>query len=251
MRTSLLLILGLVVLVGQAATAGGRTPSFRVNGATHLAQIGLLGRVHLDYDVRSLGAAGVHVVVHRWPLATPNAGPDLEWRFWSPAGPREVRFGNLPVGVYRVLAVAVDAQGEPMALPSVPVYVEYGGRRAWQGMQRDVDLRAEAPPFAGVGVWYVPAEDMPRVEVSPATSVVKPGQEVLLQATVRNLAADSPVEWTLEGPGELEPLPDGQARYRAPGGDSNRVARIHCQVPGTGATGGGATVLVTSVEVGP
>ncbi len=251
MRSSLAVALGLVLLLSLEVAAGARTPPAHVNGATHLAQIGFKGRVRLSYDVRPLGAAGVLVLVHRWPLADPAAPADLEWRFWTPRDTREVRFNHLPIGVYRVVTVALDAQGRPLALPSVPVYVEYGGRRAWRGMQRDVDLRAEPPPFAGVGVSYVPAEDQARVELSPATSVVKPGQEIVLRATLRNLATDVPVEWVLEGPGGLEPLPDGQARYKAPEGDSNQVARVRCLVPGTATIEGGATILVTAVEVEP
>ncbi len=249
MRAGFLAVLGFLVLLSQGATAAPRTPSAQVNGAEHLAQVGQMGRIRLTYDVRALGAAGVRVLVHRWPLRRPDAPPDREWRFWTAVGPQDVRFDHLPVGVYRVVTVALDLQGNEIARQSYPVFVEYGGRRAWDGMQQDVDLRAEPPPFAGVGVTYVPAEDQPRVELSPATSVVKPGQEVHLRAVVRNMAPGTQVEWELDGPGDLETQPDGQAKYKAPNEDSNQIARIRCYVPGTAATEGGATVLVTPIEV--
>ncbi len=251
MPARILLFAGLLLYLGLEAQAAPRTPSALVNGSDHLAQVGRMGPVRLSYDVRALGASGVRVLVHRWPLKGADDPPALEWCFQQPKGTPLVRFHSLPVGVYRVLAIALDAQGREVGRPSYPVYVEYGGPRAWEGMNRDLDLRAEPPPLAGVGASYVASEDLPRVELSPATSVLKPGQEVVLRARVRNLPLETPLSWHLDGPGDLEVLEDGQARYTAPGSSKNQIARIRCEAPGTAAQSGGATVLTTSVPIEP
>jgi len=251
MQVRTLLIAGLLLCLGLQALAAPRTPAALVNGSDHLAQVGRMGPVRLSYDVRGLGASGVRVLAHRWPFKGPEDPPALEWRFEQPAGTPLVRFHSLPIGVYRVVAIALDAQGNEVARQSYPVYVEYGGPRAWEGMNRDLDLRAEPPPLAGVGASYVASEDLPRIELSPATSVLKPGQEVLLRARARNLDQESPLRWHLEGPGRLEVLEDGQAKYTAPGGSKNQIARVRCEAPGTAAQPGGATVLTTSVQIDP
>lgn len=246
-----LLLIGLLLGLGTEALAVPRTPSARVNGSDHLTQVARMGPVRLTYDVRALGASGVRVLVHRWPMKNNQDAPALEFRFQEPRGNPQVRFHSLPIGVYRVVAIALDAQGGDLGRESYPVYVEYGGPRAWDGMRRDLDLRAEPPPLAGAGASYVAAEDLPRIELSPATSVLKPGQEVLFHARIRNLDSQTRLSWHLEGPGSLKVLEDGQARYTAPGGSKNQIARIRCEAPGTAATPGGATVLVTQVQIEP
>ena len=250
MRARILAVLAILVWAsGLQAAALPRTPSALVNGSDHLAQVGEMGPVRLTFDVRAMGAAGVHILVHRWPLKRPDAPPDREWRFQTPVGPQDVKFNHLALGVYRVVAVALDAQGQEIGSQSYPVFVEYGGPRAWDGMQRDPDLRAGPPPLAGVGFSYVAPESMPRVEVQPVTCVLKPGQEVTFQAQVRNMPGETRVDWELQGPGELQVLPEGKALYRAPGQETNQVARIRCFVPDTGAQDGAATVLVTPVQL--
>lgn len=250
MRARIFLALALLLLGAAGATAAPRTPSALVNGSGHLAQVAEMGPVRLTWDVRALGAAGVRVTVRRWPLRGPDAPPDREWRFSSPVGPGDVRFDHLPRAIYCVVAIALDAGGGEIGSESLPVFVEYGGWRAWNGVRQDVDLRAGAPPLAGVGGSYVPAEELPRVDLSPATAVLGPNKEIELRAVVRNMPEGTDVEWELEGPGDLERLPDRRAKYTAPEEESNQIARIRCYVPDTGAAEGRATVLVTPVQVG-
>ena len=251
MSARILLCAGLLLCLGLQAQATPRTPSALVNGSDHLAQVARKGPVRLSYDVRALGASGVRVLVHRWPLQKADDPPVLEWCFQQPVGNPLVRFHSLPIGVYRVRAIALDAQGHEMGRPSYPVYVEYGGPRAWDGMVRDLDLRAEPPPLAGVGVSYVASEDLPRVELSPATSVLKPGQEVVLRARVYNLPPETRLSWHLDGPGDLKVLEEGQASYTAPDSSKNQITRIRCEVPGPAAQPGRATVLTTSAPLEP
>lgn len=248
-----LAVMALLVL-GGFPVAGAplpRTPAALVDGSGGLAQVGEGARVRLSWDVRALGASGVRVRLHRWPLRRPDAHPDLEFTFEAPAGQQVVKFQGLDRGVYRVQTVALGPSGTEVGGPSFPVYVEYGGWRAWDGMDREQDLRADPPPLAGVGASYVPREDLPALELSPTTGVVKPSGEVVLRATLRNMPEDTSLEWELEGPGDLDPSKDGrEAKYTAPEGGANEVARVRVFAPGTAAADGRATLLVTPVKVG-
>lgn len=240
-------LLCLLLLIARAEAAP-RTPSALVNGSGRLAQIGECGPMELTFDVRELGAAGVRVMLQRIPVR-PDAEPAREWRFPVDHGVRTVKTNGLDVGIYQVVAVALDASGADLGGESFPIYVEYGGLRAWDGLLLLEDLRAAPPPFAGVGASYVPRMDMPRVELTPATSVLKPGGRLELRAAVRNMPLDSDVEWHLDGPGELEVLEPSRARYTAPDGPDNEIVRVRASVPSKAAEEGHATILVTPVKV--
>lgn len=245
MRT--ITVLALLALMASAALAAPRTPSALVNGAERMAQVYENGPTELTFDVRSIGGAGIRVRLERWPFK-PEVAPAREWRFDVDHGARKVKLNGLPIGIYRAVAVALDASGADLGAPSFPIYVEYGGWRAWDGVALEPDLRAGPPPFAGVGASYVPPVDLPRVDLAPATSVLKPGAEVELRATVRNLPADTEVRWVLDGPGSLD-VDGARAKYTAPDTPDNEVARITVSCPGKIAGEGHATVLVTSVKL--
>lgn len=241
-------ILALLALLVSGAQAAPRTPAALVNGADRMAQVGESGPVELTFDVRSIGGAGVRVMVQRWPFKQP---PAREWRFEADHGAQSVKMNGLPLGIYRVVAVATDSTGADMGGESFPIYVEYGGWRAWDGVALEEDLRAEPPPFAGVGASYIPRIDLPRVDLQPATTVLKPGAELQMRAIVRNLPSDTPVEWILEGPGDLEVLDPWHAKYTAPDTYDNEVARVRATIPSKNAEEGHATILVTSLKVDP
>lgn len=245
MRT--ITVLALLALMASVALAAPRTPSAQVNGADRMAQVAEDGPTELTFDVRPIGGAGIRVSLERWPFK-PDVAPAREWRFQVDHGARQVKLNGLPIGVYRAVAVALDATGADMGAPSFPIYVEYGGWRAWDGVALEPDLRAGPPPFAGVGASYVPPIDLPRVDLTPSTSVVKPGAELELRATVRNLPSDTEVRWVLDGPGSLD-VDGTSAKYTAPDTYENQVARIRVFCPDKVAEEGHATVLVTSVKL--
>lgn len=99
-----------------------------------------------------------------------------------------------------------------------------------------------------MGASYVPPIDLPRVDLTPSTAVLKPGAEVELRATVRNLPSDTQVRWVLDGPGSLD-VDGTSAKYTAPDTYENEVARIRVFCPDKVADEGHATVLVTSVKL--
>lgn len=216
----------------------------QVNGKLTLAQVGEKGRIRVEYDARPVGGERVRLEAFRF-LPGGEVRRVKHWETDDARGTLQIDSGELEIGIYALTATALDLLGEPLAGPSIPVSIEYGGWKAWRGLQGEEDLRGEPPPFAGVGGSFPPPGADPHLHLEPPTAVLRPGQEVEFQALLEGVPEGEEVDWELEGEGDLQVLPGNRARFRAPSTEGNRVVRLRAAGRVHSWLQGRATLIVT------
>lgn len=224
------------------------TPDVLVNRKLTIAQVGEKGRVYVDFDVRPVGGTGIEIRLWR---AGQRPEEDVPFRTWKlgEQGHERLDFNDLPRGIYRLVGVALGADGQPLAQPSRLVHIEYGGPRAWDTFlpPPNRDLRASGPAFEGANVYYT--RELPGLNLSPATLVLNPRQEAEITAELVSPELEGKeIEWELVGSGDLE-AQGLKARYRAPDEAlGNQLIQIRCFVKNQPQIRGTTAVLVTDMK---
>ncbi|MBI3927757.1 MAG: hypothetical protein HY319_19610, partial [Armatimonadetes bacterium] len=213
----------LILLLLAGPLAGGelpRTPVFMVNQKIKLAQVGEKGRVFVDYDVSAVGAQGLKLYLYHHSESSPRK----EWHFTAPRGRERVSLNDMPVAVYRMVGVAVDAQGDPIARPAL-VHVEYGGWRAWEEFEA-AERGGPPPPLSEIA----PSEQQRQQEgqtlsISPVSAVLKPHDTVEFETRLQGFPAGEEIGWRVED-GDWEESGPGKLLFVAPEVVGSRLIRI-------------------------
>ncbi|MGE0492699.1 MAG: hypothetical protein AB7S38_26035 [Vulcanimicrobiota bacterium] len=245
MRRSLLFLLLLSCLAGAETSYRFDTPPIMVNQKITLAQVGEKGRVHIQYDVRRIGAAGLKVYLYRHD-DDPKGEPLKTWHFTHPEGRERISLNDLPVSVYFVWGQAVDEAGEPVATPTRMTTVEYGGWRAWEEFQQPESANDQAPAFTEMPVkTNIQGRDV-QVIVSPAAVLLNPKEKVEFRVFFQGLPETDKVEWKLEGPGNLTKTEGNTIIYEAPDLVGSKMFRLRAISERHPEIEGGASILVTT-----
>lgn len=241
----------LVLSVLAAASAqGATTPAVMLNGKLKLAQVGEKGRIHAEYDVRSLGASGLKLYLFRHD-EDPTGPPRKEWHFTQPAGRERISLNDQEIAVYRVWAQAVDEGGQPVAAPSPLVWIEYGGWRAWEAYENpEPDLTAVPPAFSEVPTQVSLSGRDVAVVVVPQAVVLRPNEAVEFQVVLKGLPENDAVTWKVEGEGWLQPSEQGKSRmiYVAPDVQGTKMFRVTATSERDPSIQGTASILVSSMR---
>lgn len=243
-------ILLIAMLSGLPLLAEGEpvTPGITLNKAYGQARLADQQRCIVEYDVRSVGGAGILLFI--WGPKDPPEQPRRVWRFDKPHDSRQLSMNDLPLSLYALRCVAIDREGKPVALPSPFIALEYGGWKAWRDVQPDT--AAQPGTFADAGrLTPENMEDRPEVVVLPGANVCGYGKSIVLTAAIKNLPSDEQVHWEVDGEGSLKVINQGQAVFTAPGdmvGQSlSRVIARSRRYPDVYGT---ASVLITDVKEG-
>lgn len=182
-----------------------------------LCEVNHGGRVVLKYDVRRLGGSGIKIQLY------PGKGKDYqklfkEYRFDGPVGTAKLDLHGVPILVYRVQGVAIDGQGQELRGGEAPVYLCWGGGRAWRAFDNPVRYDPEsgekAPPFQKATV--ANATDQPSIEFDPPGLVLNGGQAQQIDAVLHNVRIDEALDWKMEGDGDFKVISNRRAVYAAP-----------------------------------
>ncbi len=244
----LALALLFVYLGHQPVQAAPQTPPVYINGKFRLVELARSQRAVLSYDLRSIG--GQHLTVDCYSQDARLGDPALaSWRFDGSHGEVRLSFNEFPLAVYTLRAYASDANGNPLALPAPLIHVEYGGWRAWEQFQPPVEKVEETPDgFPRVEVAIDRRNRDVGISIHPMASVLRPGEEVLLQAAFRNLEPER-LTWTLDGEGTLEMVDENTYRYRAPAElGQPKMFRVRAQSVSSPDLQTGASILVTDFD---
>lgn len=237
----------LVLLLSLPLWAVGEpiTPNIRLNKSTGQVVVADQQVVILEYDVRPVGGSGIYLFC--WGQR--DLQPVRTWRFDKPADALPLNIQDLPLSVYRFRAVAIDAAGKAVALPSPFMAMEYGGWKARVDTQPNV--ASEPPAFSDAGrALPENMRDRPEITILPPANMCGYGKSIVLTAAIKNLPKDEQVTWELEGEGTLKPVNAGQAVYTAPLEAHQALCLVRLRshrYPDVQAT---ATVLITEVKEG-
>lgn len=245
MRRCLLFVLLLSCLAGAESTYRFITPPIWVNQKITLAQVGEKGRIHITYDVRRIGAAGLKLYLYRHD-DDPEGEPLRSWHFTHDNGRERISLNDLPISVYFVWGQAVDEAGEPVASPTRVTAIEYGGWRAWEQFKKPEDPNDQAPAFSDVPVkTSLQGRDV-QVVVSPAAVLLNPKETIEFRVFFQGLPEDDKVEWKLEGPGNLTKGEGNNVIYEAPEVVGTKMLRLRAISERHPEIEGGASILVTT-----
>ncbi len=237
----------ILTLLVMAAASAQTTPTFLINGKHTVAQVGEKGRIHVDYDVSRLGAAGfkLYLFHHRDEL---TGEPKKSWHFPVPQGRERITFNDLPIAVYRLWGEAVDAEGKAVANPSKVVHVEYGGWLAWEEFDQspNADTIKPAPVFSEMPVKTRLDGQGVQVLVSPAAVVLNPSEQIEFKALFQGLPPTDKVRWEMDGKGDLVVTENNTAVYTAPDQLGSALYRVKAFSERHPEIFGGASILVTN-----
>lgn len=243
---SILSFLVLVVLFSGARVGSETLPPFEINRKYTLVQVGEKGRVNMTYDVSPWGAAGLRIDVYP-EHAEPGSQPLRSWTYTGAKGAQRLPFNDMGIGVYRLQGILLDASGKQIAGGDRAVFLEYGGWKAWRAAQAG----AKDAPMKGVD--RPDGAENASLLLSPAGLVMNAGQSAEINAQLTGVKNPNSVElvWQLEGQGDLQPLSNLRANYRAEKeAPAGKVATIHVFVRNYPALKANLSVVITTVQRG-
>ena len=225
-------------------------PAFTLNDMVTLCEVNHGGRVVLKYDVRRLGGSGIKIQLY------PGKGKNYqtlfkEYRFDGPVGTARLDLHGVPILVYRVQGVALDAQGHELTGGETPVFLCWGGGRAWRSFDNptryDPENGGKAPPFLKATV--AKATEEPSIELDPPGVVLNGGQAQKIEAVFHNVRIDEVLDWKMEGEGDFKVLTNRSVVYAAPKdakvGKTATIKVASREHPEINAT---LTVIVTGIK---
>jgi hypothetical protein len=217
-------------------------PAFTLNDMVTLCEVNQGGRVVLKYDVRRLGGSGIKIQLY------PGRGENYqtlykEYCFDGPVGTAKLDLHGVPILVYRVQGIAIDA----------PVYLCWGGGRAWRAYDNpisfDPDRGRKAPPFMGATAGK--ATDQPSIELDPPGLVLNEGQAQQIDAVLHHVRIDEVLDWKMEGDGDFKVINNRSAVYAAPkGAKVGKTAVITVSSREHPELNAALTVIVTGIKSG-
>ena len=246
----LLLVCVFVLWLACAAIAQfDPPPPFEINRKITLAQVGHKGRITMNWDV-----SGYHAEAMRLDVYRERSAQKLElMKSWTVRGARGTErldfFKQMPIGVYRLHGIPLDAEGQPVPSSARPVYLEYGGLKAWRDYKGTTKDTSERVPFSQGSA---SSPEQPTLVVEPAGVVVNAGQSVGLTAQLKGFQKEEELVWKLEGQGDLEQVSNTQVVYRCDAeSTSGRVATIRVHVKNYPPMQANVSVVVTTATVRP
>jgi len=243
---SILSFLVVLVLFNGAQVGSETLPPFEINRKYTLVQVGEKGRVNMTYDVSAWGASGLRIDVYP-EHASADSKPLRSWTYNGAKGAQRLPFNDMGIGVYRLQGVLLDSTGKQMAGGDRAVFLEYGGWKAWraaQGGAKDAPMKGLDRPEGAENAALL---------LSPAGLVLNAGQAAEINAQLTGVKNPNSVElvWQLEGQGELQPLGNTRANYRADKEAPNgKVATIRVWVRNYPALKANLSVVITTVQRG-
>lgn len=250
-------------------------PRFKANGVYAQAEVIKEGHLQLEFDARRIpGCAQVQYYLYLLPpepiadepsgdtvselpatTSVRRAPPARQWQFATPLGRERVSFRGLPVGIYNLITVGLDASGQRVSAPSRPMLVQHGGEAAWQAfyLRKDTlrpELKGHTAPTFGKIRAPRPVASLPVLVMSPVNKVLKPGEQANFTARVSNTKEALQVRWVLVGPGKLLVSRDTlQATYTAPPEGEHR-ARLRCRLDDSEVEEQHANIIVSDIPEG-
>ncbi|MBQ7502744.1 hypothetical protein IJT93_08570 [bacterium] len=265
-----------------------KTPDYTLNGSRLNVEIGKRGKLRVSCDLRQIKAKALLLAAFHMPMLPGEEQAERIWLIKSDSPYSVVDMGELEVGVYQFLAVALDGEYKPAARPNLQrMMLSYGYKEALIDYKdRQFLLYGDISKPAAFGEIEIAdaAKELPLFKVVPATCVLKPGEKIeltaerLLSHEQRRLnrinkryggqdeRSSAKTEeqakssgksgktkpkrfcWSMYGQGRLVPVGDNKAVYYAPNFDA-AGAEISCWEEGDEAVVN-AHIYVTTLPIG-
>ena len=219
---------------------------FMLNDMVTICEVNHGGRVVLRYDVRHVGGQGLKLQLFLG-RGKNTEKPVREFVYKGSTGTHKLDLHGVPIAVYRVHGIPLGSNDELLAGGERPVYLCWGGGRAWRAFDKTtLDANGAKAPFQDA---KVDSKDSPTLEVDPPGVVVNQGEVTPIKAFLRGLPPAEELEWKLEGSGQLKVVDGRNALYQADpkaGLGRNAVIKITCK--GHPELRANVTVVVTGVR---
>ncbi len=274
-----------ILQLQQSSALRAATPSYFLDNSQGNIEIPEFRRLKVRYNLRRLGAQNLLLLAYHLPFL-PSEGQRAArgWILKGESGIKSIDLRGLPTGVYKVVAVALNGSYQPVAKPNLDrMNISYGGQEALIDYQdRQTILTKGRAPAMGFQEIEVadPVAELPLYKIVPATSVLKPGEKIVLSVELlptsqerrrqriharygsqalkeseeKNSAAPQKPEgprrfhWEMVGHGRLQVISDTSAIYYAPTFDMTG-AEIRCWEEGTDNVVT-ASMFVTTMPIG-
>lgn len=164
-----------------------KTPDYTLNQSRLNVEIAKRGKLRVACDLRQINAKALLLAAFHMPMLPGEEEASRIWLLKTDSTYNIIDMGELDVGVYQFLAVALDESCQPAASPNLQrMMLSYGFKEALLDYKDRQYLlygdMSKPAAFGDIESADAAAKEVPLFKIVPSTCVLKPGKKVELKA---------------------------------------------------------------------